>query len=346
MGRFFYRNGYYEEAEVHLSWASVLKPADPDIRRAGQANTRLAQIHKSDQIQAEREKALPTQIEETPLFDHDTGGFYTIPPGFIANKKVLEFSAGNFANERLIATVVKPVQTFNRATVVSQTTQSSEPVSAGINSENLHRSQTLKPEAISSPEVMHSTKIEVSNGNGVTGMARMVGNFLRTKGITGYRLTNADHFDHQQTVIYYRKGFFEQASHVKSLLPELSGKDHLLAANLDREPIRVLIGRDLIVPFNNYLTHNFNVDVSNGNGVGGMAKRVSKYLIGKGFKVGRLTNATHFSYKQTLVFHNQGLSANAKRVADALPGNCNSRIIALGNTGNRVQVILGSDMIF
>jgi hypothetical protein len=304
------------------------------------------QIHESNQVQGARKKAFPPLVEETPLFDHDNAGYYTIPPGLVDNNKVIEIHTSNVANHRLITTGEEPPQASNKATVISETIKHSEPISATMNSENLQPSQAFKREAISSPEVVHSARIEVSNGNGVNGMARIVGNFLRAKGITGYRLTNADHFNYKQTVIYYRNGFFKQASQVKRLLPELSGTDHLMAANLSREPIRVLIGRDLILPFNSYLTYDFHVDVSNGNGVRGMAKRVFNHLIGRGFRVGRLTNAPHFGYNRTLIFHNLGQSANAKRVADALPGNSESGIIELNNSGNRVQVILGSDMTF
>lgn len=190
-----------------------------------------------------------------------------------------------------------------------------------------------------------AAKIEVSNGNGVHRMARTVGNHLKTNGINAIRLTNADRFDHAITVIYYREGFYDEAARIKSLLPGLSNAEHLVAAHLVREPIRVLIGRDL-VPFKPHSRSHIEVDVSNGNGVNGMARRLGKHLSEEGFKVGRLTNADHFGYEKSIVFYSKGRLDHARIIADAMPGNNRSRLVELNNKNNRVQVLLGSDMVF
>lgn len=188
-------------------------------------------------------------------------------------------------------------------------------------------------------------KIEVSNGNGVRRMARNVGHYLKGNGIKVSRLTNADHFDHDKTVIYYRENFYDEASRINNLLQKFSKQGHLIESSLVRDPIRVLIGKDL-VPFKDHFMPPVNVDVSNGNGVNGMARRLGKYLAKEGFRVGRLTNADHFSYHNTVVFVSKGRVKDAKVVADTLPGNGRKRIVELKNSGNRVQVRLGADMVF
>jgi hypothetical protein len=187
-------------------------------------------------------------------------------------------------------------------------------------------------------------RIEVSNGNGVRGMARAVGNYLRLNGGAAYRLTNADHFNYPKTLVYYQAGFQDQAARLLDLLPGIQTNDHLVAAHMAREPIRVLIGHDLISPFNEQVKYDFDVDLANGNGVNGMARRLGQQLVREGFKVGRLTNADHFDYQRTLVFYRKGQSDNARIVADALPGNPDSRLVELSATGNLVQVVLGADM--
>lgn len=186
--------------------------------------------------------------------------------------------------------------------------------------------------------------IEVSNGNGVLRMAGSVGNYLKRQGMRVARLTNADHFRHSRTVIYYRDGYFEAASEIERSLPGLSPGGHLVAAHLDREPIRVLIGRDL-VPYCATVYRAIDVDLTNGNGHGGLAGRLSGRLRREGFRVGRLSNADHFSFEKSVVFYGKGKAEQARLIASALPGGGRYRLIELSDSGMHVQVFMGADMV-
>lgn len=354
MARFYYRNGLYEKAGTHFAWASILGPSDADTDKARTATDSLAQIHANSKRQLKKTGILPAQETEKQMAQYDDGGgFSTIPAGAIENRQIVAIdqaelaeTSHDFSNEN----DHRPIQSLPLAR------------RAGSGDDRSATGKTLEVEPLETqdeagvPEILsleatntemgfdNRVKIEVSNGNGVRGMARIVGNYLRINGIPAYRLTNADHFNHPRTVIYYREGFQDQASRVKCLLPGISGASHLVAAHLTREPIRVLIGRDLVVPFNDHLQYDFNVDVSNGNGVNGMARRLGKHLSRKGFRVGRLTNADHFEYKRTIVYYGKGQSDHARLVTDALPGDFESRMVEMNNSGNVVQVVLGSDM--
>lgn len=90
--------------------------------------------------------------------------------------------------------------------------------------------------------------IEISNGNGVNRMARRVGNYLKERGLSVVRLTNANHFKHRETKIFYREGYDEAAEHVGEQLPVFQGTE---VRQLDRQnvKVKVLIGKDL-VPYN------------------------------------------------------------------------------------------------
>jgi hypothetical protein len=187
--------------------------------------------------------------------------------------------------------------------------------------------------------------IEVSNGNGVRWMAREVGDFLKRNGMHVSRLTNDDHFGHAKTVIYYREGYYDAAWQVHRLLPGLSEAGHLAAARLDREPIRVLIGRDLAA-FYDTLVRDVDVEITNGNGVDGMAGRLGRRLRREGFRVGRLTNANHFEYQTTVLFYGTGKADQAMSIADVLPGKGRVRMIALDQAGMHVQILIGADMVF
>jgi hypothetical protein len=195
------------------------------------------------------------------------------------------------------------------------------------------------------PDGGHAAVIEVSNGNGVRRMARSVGDYLKRNGMRVARLTNADHFGHGETVIYYREGYHDEASKVQRLLPGLPEKGRLVSASLDREPIRVLIGQDL-VEFQAVMAQEVDVEVANGNGVDGMATRLGRHLRREGFRVGRLTNADHFAYEKTVVFYGKGKVDQAMLIADALPGGSQVRMIELNRAGMNVQILMGADMVF
>ena len=190
-----------------------------------------------------------------------------------------------------------------------------------------------------------ATAIEVSNGNGVRQMAGSVGHYLQRHGMQVARLTNADHFHHPRTVIYYRDGYFEAAAEVERLLPGLSSGGHLVALHLDREPIRVLIGRDL-APYAATDYRDIDVDVTNGNGIDGLASRLSGRLRRGGFRVGRLNNADHFSFERSVVFYGKGKAEQARCIARALPGQGRYRLIELNGIGMHIQVFMGADMVF
>ncbi len=91
--------------------------------------------------------------------------------------------------------------------------------------------------------------IEISNGNGINGMARRMGNFLRNKGYNVVRLTNADNFSHAETIIYYQMEYLHDAYHVAQQIPgyqNMGKRERFDRSNIN---IKVLIGKDT-APYN------------------------------------------------------------------------------------------------
>jgi len=88
--------------------------------------------------------------------------------------------------------------------------------------------------------------IEISNGNGVNGMARMIGNYLNENGIKVVRLTNASNFNHRATKIYYEKGYHRAANYLAGCFP--AGDNLKELEKLDRlhVKVKILLGKDLI----------------------------------------------------------------------------------------------------
>jgi hypothetical protein len=85
--------------------------------------------------------------------------------------------------------------------------------------------------------------VEVSNGTGRLDMAARIRDYLEAKGIAVKRLTNAENFRHQETVIFYRSGWRAYAEDLARMLPAV--------IDLDRRPgqesdVRLELGGDLL----------------------------------------------------------------------------------------------------
>lgn len=104
--------------------------------------------------------------------------------------------------------------------------------------------RTEAPAVERTPGRLQVGRIEVSNGNGVTGMARRVGQFLKQEGYASARLTNHKPFDVENTQVHYRAGYLDEAKALQAKIPgqpEIIQRDDLrVGINL-----RVVLGKDL-----------------------------------------------------------------------------------------------------
>jgi tetratricopeptide (TPR) repeat protein len=88
------------------------------------------------------------------------------------------------------------------------------------------------------------------------------------------------------------------------------------------------------------------IEVSNGNGVNGMARRLGSYLRKKGFKVTRAENANSFDHEKTKVIYYSGHAQDVSKLLKELPGHYDKwDIIELEHSGNHIKIIIGKDMI-
>lgn len=86
--------------------------------------------------------------------------------------------------------------------------------------------------------------LEISNGNGVTGMALRLRGFLRAKGMDRARLTNERPFVRQETAIAYRSGFADAAQHLSAKLPHPVTMFESAALRPGTD-VRLLLGKDI-----------------------------------------------------------------------------------------------------
>jgi Flp pilus assembly protein TadD len=88
------------------------------------------------------------------------------------------------------------------------------------------------------------------------------------------------------------------------------------------------------------------IEISNGNGVNGMASRLGRYLREKGFKVTRLSNANSFRHEKTKIFYYNGNLKDVHRLLQEVPNHMDIKnIIELKQKGNRLKILIGKDMI-
>ena len=100
---------------------------------------------------------------------------------------------------------------------------------------------TIKPYSLS------DLSLEISNGNGVRHMARRVGNLLMDEGFEKPHLTNASHFNHSETKIYYCIGYLQEAYRVAQEIPGYQNMEKVDRLERPEIKVKVLIGKDLIL---------------------------------------------------------------------------------------------------
>jgi Tfp pilus assembly protein PilF len=114
---------------------------------------------------------------------------------------------------------------------------------------NLHIFQkAAKSEKLQIQNFPTEVGIEVSNGNGVNRMASKIAQYLEQKGYVISRVTNASHFTHAKTKIYYCEGYLQEAYRLAKEIPGWNEMEKTKMPEKLPIKIRVLIGKDL-VPF-------------------------------------------------------------------------------------------------
>ena len=85
--------------------------------------------------------------------------------------------------------------------------------------------------------------VEVSNGTGRLTMALRMSGFLEAEGLDVVRLTNAEHYSHRETIVFYRDGWLEAAGTVAAVLP---AEVDLQSDSDQQADIRIELGGDLL----------------------------------------------------------------------------------------------------
>ena len=93
-------------------------------------------------------------------------------------------------------------------------------------------------------------------------------------------------------------------------------------------------------------SNSVGIEISNGNGINRMAKKVGNYLKEKGFNVRRLTNANHFSHSRTKIIYQKGYDQTVEEILKHIPlYQIKKEIGKLDRPQINVKILIGKDLI-
>ena len=243
IARLYYRAGRYEEAEVHFLAASLVKSPDAKIERGVTATRSLSGIFAKRNESAEAPAPVPAVARERGSFGIDHAGFYTIPPEALSTFERVEIVEHRADRIPVYRAALDPTDYWQEMRKSLQKSLEDDLHAA------LNGAQALELLSLKDREDRNGSsriRIEVTNGNGVRRMARNVGKFLRGKDVALMYLSNAPHFRHQETVIYYAPGYLKEAYELAQRLPGRQTLEEVTAIRNGNAEISILVGRDLV----------------------------------------------------------------------------------------------------
>jgi tetratricopeptide (TPR) repeat protein len=214
----YYQTGEFEKARSHLDRATTLAP-DRQLTKTGLlAATALAEITGT--------------LQDNPSGVPDSKIPYLIEIDTAGKKKLrYKIAAANMENSTHKGLAAEKD--------IFQSIRELQPHDLMADLEN--------------PNIPKDVEVEVANGNGVNRMASRVGTYLAKKGLHVTRYTNADHFNFNQTKIYYHDDFLQDAFNVAKHIPGLQNMEKCEEFNQENIKIKVLLGKDL-APYDRLIT--------------------------------------------------------------------------------------------
>lgn len=89
------------------------------------------------------------------------------------------------------------------------------------------------------------------------------------------------------------------------------------------------------------------IEVVNGNGVNGMARRTVRYLEKKGLRFNKISTAQHSGFDKTEILYKDGYLQEAYIVAKLIPGYQDfTKLNSLSSSNLHVQLLVGRDFLF
>ncbi|MDI7258533.1 MAG: LytR C-terminal domain-containing protein [Thermodesulfobacteriota bacterium] len=258
MAQLYFKKGLYHEAKDHYAKALSLNPSLTVVGTGLDAASTLARIFEPENKKlAVKALVIPNQPVIKKEEAIKVAAALRSPEKYPDAKQTIaeipqegQIEAGILTQE---TPLIRMETTIVRIEELKQPEHPKTSESATVKSQPPARNENeVRVEEILS---LKKAGIEISNGNGVNRMAWRVGNYLKEKGLSVVRLTNADHFNHNETIIYYQNGQRESVDLLTDYLPVNFDKEEIKKLDRPDIKIKVLVGKDL-VPKNKMFENN------------------------------------------------------------------------------------------
>lgn len=243
IAQFYHRHGLYPVAQFHYSQALRLDPSFTHARTAIQAIDSLAGIFQTAEGK-KQEAILEAKFSEKSPAQEDHAA-PALPEPSRPEQDVIRSLFPE--SEPVLLSAAEDVRLVQAPADSRLKLAESKPFpSPGWRAEPSFQRflspGTQKP----APFLLKKTGIEISNGNGVNGMARRISRQLEGNGIPVRRITNAEHFNHRRSRIYYQNGYEEVAVQVAGQIPGLQKLEGRKKFDRPSINVKVILGRDLV----------------------------------------------------------------------------------------------------
>ena len=242
LGYAYYLQGRPVEAAAALQKAASLKPGDAKITT--NLNLALAQKNRAE---LEQQAFAPATATASP--PASSASNVTAPPvAQPVTETTVAAPALAPASPPVAVEPTAPVPSPSQP-VIQPLVAEPAPVIAPPQLAPAEPQQTVEPAAptmlAAAPPSARAALYEVSNGNGITGMARRVNQALLAQGYPAARLTNSKPFRQPVTVVEYRPGYAAVAAQLSASLP-LKPAITEKAGLRQSTDVRLVLGRDVM----------------------------------------------------------------------------------------------------
>lgn len=267
MGYAYFLQGQYAESVIALEQATMLDPSNQRaFNNLGLAYAKAGNNGKSSQAFAQAASVSAT-IPSTSVAEiaAPAQSAVQLPENSVAVAAAIIIETSTSAEPQQLDAqvltlpkdrgVIRPAQDGNTIAVLDSHVKL---VKLASNISELHiqsrSEESVQVEAainLPSPAIPEKLRVEVANGNGVTGAAGKVGRYLLSQGYPISRLTNQKPFQIRVTQIQYRDGYQAEALLLQASLPDA----HTLVKRNDLRQgtsVRLVLGKDMVAQLAQY----------------------------------------------------------------------------------------------
>jgi Flp pilus assembly protein TadD len=242
IAQFYHQRGLYRIAQFHYSQALSLDPSFHHAKIASQGIDALARIFQP-----------PTKEEEKGMAEEGTAQEAMLPP----DEQAARGMAVSSTPEMQVPVPVPPESGRVLLSAVDSEWLARGQEDLGALTAELNpvfppapKTEPAPPSSVPAVKEKNSSlkkaEVEVSNGNGVNGMARKVSSHLQKNGVPVRRVTNANHYNYRQTLIFYQNGYQEAAVQVADQIPGLQNLEEQKKFDRANINVKVIIGKDIL----------------------------------------------------------------------------------------------------